>query len=104
MTLCPNERVSNASPGIPRFVQARMQDMRDFRDAKAMAHTLRAALAAKGMKITIGQSLELIAKAFGVTDWNALAAAIHREELAAHKDSPTPALPADEHTSAQFSA
>jgi hypothetical protein len=34
-----------------------MQDMRDFRDAKAMARTLRADLAAKGLKITIGQSL-----------------------------------------------
>ena len=48
--------------------------MRDFRDAKAMARTLRAALAAKGLKITISQSLELIAKAFGVADWNTLAA------------------------------
>ena len=42
--------------------------MRDFRDAKAMARTLRAALAAKGFKITISQSLELIAKAFGIAD------------------------------------
>jgi hypothetical protein len=32
--------------------------MRDFRDAKAMAGTLRAALATKGFKITISQSLE----------------------------------------------
>ena len=48
--------------------------MRDFRDAKAMAHTLRAALAAKGLKITNSQSLELIAEAFGVADWNTLAA------------------------------
>jgi Glyoxalase superfamily protein len=56
-----------------------MQDMRDFRDAKVMARTLRAALAAKGLKITIGQSLELIAEAFGVADWNTLAAAIHAE-------------------------
>jgi Glyoxalase superfamily protein/Clp amino terminal domain, pathogenicity island component len=53
-----------------------MQDMRDFRHAKAMARTLRAALAVKGLKITIGQSLELIAKVFGVADWNTLAAAI----------------------------
>jgi hypothetical protein len=50
--------------------------MRDFRDAKAMAQTARAALAAKGLKITISESLELIAKAFGVTDWNTLSAAI----------------------------
>jgi len=56
--------------------------MRDFRDAKAMAHSLRAALAAKGFKITISQSLELIAQAFGAADWNTLAAAIRRETRA----------------------
>jgi hypothetical protein len=65
--------------------------MRDFRDAKAMAHTLRAALAAKGFKITISQSLELIAEAFGVADWNTLAAAIRREALAPRENaSPRP--------------
>ena len=53
--------------------------MRDFRDAKAMARTLRAALAAKGFKITISQSLELIAEAFGVANWNTLAAVIRQE-------------------------
>jgi Glyoxalase superfamily protein len=62
--------------------------MRDFRDAKAMAHTLRAALAAQGLKITISQSLELIAQAFGVADWNTLAAAIRRETPAPSKDAP----------------
>ena len=56
--------------------------MRDFRDAKAMAHTLRAVLAAKGSKITISQSLELIAEAFGIADWNTLAAAIRGEVTA----------------------
>jgi Glyoxalase superfamily protein/Clp amino terminal domain, pathogenicity island component len=53
--------------------------MRDFRDAKAMARTLRVALAAKGLKITISQSLELIAEAFGVAEWNTLAAAIRAQ-------------------------
>ena len=38
--------------------------MRDFRDAKAMAQTIRAALAAKGHKISVGESMELIAQAF----------------------------------------
>jgi hypothetical protein len=33
---------------------------------------------AKGLKITLSQSLELIAKAFGVADWNTLAAAAGR--------------------------
>jgi hypothetical protein len=65
--------------------------MRDFRDAKAMAHTLRAALAAKGLKITISESLELIAQAFGVADWNTLAAAIRAEGPARREsDSPPP--------------
>jgi hypothetical protein len=50
--------------------------MRDFRDAKAMAHTLRGALAARGFKITVSQSLELIAETFGAANWNTLAAAI----------------------------
>jgi hypothetical protein len=56
-----------------------MQDMRDFRDAKAMARTLRDALAARGFKITTSQSLELIAQAFGAADWNTLAGAIRQE-------------------------
>jgi hypothetical protein len=59
--------------------------MRDFRDAKAMARTLRAALAAKGLKVTISQSLELVAEIFGVTDWNTLAAAIRRVEPASRE-------------------
>jgi Glyoxalase superfamily protein/Clp amino terminal domain, pathogenicity island component len=62
--------------------------MRDFRDAKSMAHTLRAALTAKGLKITISQSLEMIAEVFGVADWNTLSAAIHAEELASRASPP----------------
>jgi hypothetical protein len=41
--------------------------------------TLRAALATRGFKITISQSLELIAEAFGVADWNTLAAVIRQD-------------------------
>jgi hypothetical protein len=44
--------------------------MRDFRNAKAMAQTLRASLSNKGTNITVSQSLELVAEMFGVTDWN----------------------------------
>jgi hypothetical protein len=50
--------------------------MRDFRDAKAMARTLRSALAAKGLKISNSDSLELIAQAFGLRDWNTLSATL----------------------------
>jgi hypothetical protein len=63
--------------------------MRDFRDSKVMAQTVRVALAAKGHKVTIAESLELIAKAFGVADWNTLAAAI--KTAAADAEAPTPA-------------
>jgi hypothetical protein len=62
--------------------------MRDFRDAKVMAHTLRAALATKGLNITVSQSLELIAKAFGVADWNTLSAVIREETTGLHNNAP----------------
>jgi hypothetical protein len=70
--------------------------MRDFRDAKAMAHTLRASLAAKGLKITISQSLELIAEAFGAADWNTLTAAIRAEAVAPRKNASPPPSPTAE--------
>ena len=50
--------------------------MRDFRDAKAMAHSLRDALTANAIQTTHSLSLELIAKAFGYDNWNILSAKI----------------------------
>jgi ATP-dependent Lon protease len=50
--------------------------MRDFRDAKAMAQTLREALKAKSVSLTHSESLELVARLFGLPDWNFLAARI----------------------------
>ncbi len=50
--------------------------MRDFRDAKAMAHTLRDALKAKEIETTHSECLELIAKSFGYDNWNILSAKI----------------------------
>jgi len=67
--------------------------MRDFRDAKVMAHTLRAALATKGHKVTNSESLELIAQAFGVTDWNTLSAAIREEAAGPHSNAAAPQSP-----------
>jgi Glyoxalase superfamily protein/Clp amino terminal domain, pathogenicity island component len=63
-----------------------------------MARVLRDALTAKAIEITHAEALELIAKAFGVADWNALAAAIRREgstpreDASSHRSSrpPTP--------------
>ena len=67
--------------------------MRDFRDAKAMAHTLRAALATKGLHITVSQSLELIAQAFGVADWNTLSATIRGEAAGPRNNAHSPQFP-----------
>ena len=50
--------------------------MRDFRDAKIMAQTLREALTAKNVPITHSECLELVAKEFGLADWNTLSAKI----------------------------
>jgi hypothetical protein len=61
-----------------------------MRDAKAMARTLRAALAAKDLKVTVSQSLELIAEIFGEVDWNTLAAAIRAEATARRNDASPP--------------
>jgi hypothetical protein len=81
--------------------------MRDFRDAKAMAQTIRAALAAKGRKISISESLELVAKAFGAADWNTLSAAIRaaqndkpveRQPDPPPSPAPTPSRPIDQPT------
>ena len=47
--------------------------MRNFRHSKAMASTIRDELAIKGVELSRAESLELIAKAFGLTDWNTLA-------------------------------
>ena len=63
--------------------------MRDFRDAKAMAKTIRAALAAKGLKISISESLELTARALGAADWNTLAAAIRSDKSVEKPPTPT---------------
>ncbi|MHB8286102.1 MAG: LON peptidase substrate-binding domain-containing protein [Caulobacteraceae bacterium] len=50
--------------------------MRDFRDAKSMAQTLREELRAKQVSLGHGESLEIVSKMFGFLDWNVLSAAI----------------------------
>ncbi len=50
--------------------------MRDFRDAKAMAQTLRDSLNAKTVPISHSESLELVSRMFGVSDWNTLSAVL----------------------------
>jgi ClpX C4-type zinc finger/Glyoxalase superfamily protein len=62
--------------------------MRDFRDAKAMAHSLRDALKAKAVETTHSECLELVAKAFGFENWNILSAKINSEPRGELADPP----------------
>ena len=78
--------------------------MRDFRDAKAMAHTLRAALATKGLNITVSQSLELIAQAFGAADWNTLSASIGEQTAPPRNSAAAPPQPSATQSGPAFSA
>ena len=66
--------------------------MRDFRDAKAMAQTLREVLNARSVSLTHSESLELIAKILGCRDWNALASHIASSAVtsAQRAESPPP--------------
>lgn len=72
--------------------------MRDFRDAKTMAHALRDALLLKAVETTHSECLELIAKTFGYENWNILSAKI--EAARPH----APAAPALSPTAAQDEA
>ena len=83
--------------------------MRDFRDAKAMARDLRRALAAKGLKVSVAEALELVAKLLGARDWNTLAAAIGAAQkataapmLAEPPPEPKPANAPQRHGSIHF--
>ena len=69
--------------------------MRDYRDAETMAHAARAFLSDQGLKITSRQSLELIAKALGATDWNTLAAAIRVEATPPRSETVRPQAAVD---------
>ena len=51
--------------------------MRDFRDAKAMAQTLRDCLTAKAVPIGHSESLDMVSRILGVADWNTLSAMLN---------------------------
>jgi ATP-dependent Lon protease len=53
--------------------------MRDFRDSKAMAQSLRESLTTKAITISHSESLELVAKMLGVADWNTLSALLQAD-------------------------
>jgi ATP-dependent Lon protease len=53
--------------------------MRDFRDAKTMAQTLRESLTTKAVTISHSESLELVSRMLGVSDWNTLSALLQAD-------------------------
>jgi ATP-dependent Lon protease len=53
--------------------------MRDFRDAKTMAQTLRETLTTKSVTISHSESLELVSRMLGVSDWNTLSALLQAD-------------------------
>ena len=57
--------------------------MRTHRDAKAMAKAMREALAQTGVDIPHSQALEIVARQFGLANWNLLAAKLGDETPAA---------------------
>jgi ATP-dependent Lon protease len=92
-----NESATQA-PDIFAFAQAEDHVMRDFRDAKTIAQTLRDELSAKCISITHSESLELVSRLFGLRDWNVLSARIQAERKAVVAES-EPQQPVPEGTS-----
>ena len=58
--------------------------MRTHREAKAMAKTLRACLAERHLALSHGECLELVARQFGFSEWNVMAAML-QVEAGAHQ-------------------
>jgi len=54
-------------------------DMRTYQDAKTMAKSLRASLAARGTEASHSECLEIVAQQFGFAEWNILAAKLATE-------------------------
>jgi len=63
--------------------------MRDFRDAKTMAHSLRDALKSRTVETTYSECRELIATVFGYDNWNVLSAKIEAAARASAELSPS---------------
>jgi catechol 2,3-dioxygenase-like lactoylglutathione lyase family enzyme len=62
--------------------------MRDFRDAKRMAKSLRAAMADRQVPLSHSETLEIVARQFGCDDWNVLAAKIDGATPGTNEDKP----------------
>jgi uncharacterized protein len=92
----PERTSQQRKPLTIPFANAEDHTMRDFRDAKAMAHTLREALKSRSVSLTHSESLELVARTLGFHDWNVLAARIQAgQPMAAATAAASASMPAD---------
>lgn len=67
--------------------------MRTYKDAKAMAKFIRDSLAARSILLSHSECLEIVAKQFGFSDWNTLAAKVNVESgRLAHPEASQSAL------------
>ena len=74
--------------------------MRTYKDAKAMAKSLRDSLAARSVLLSHGECLEVVARQFGFADWNTLSAKL---DVAPDRlDAVSPQAPAREQPSCSF--
>jgi hypothetical protein len=83
--------------------------MRTYKDAKAMAKSLRDSLATRSVSLSHSECLEIVAQQFGFADWNTLAAKldVESEQLAGpdHSESAwQPPIPAVSVTSIEQAA
>jgi hypothetical protein len=85
----------SADAGTDRPVCRQWKDdvMRDFRDAKLMAKALRQDLASRDISLTHSETLEIVARQFGLDQWNILSARIDEagsgsRHRGAHPDIP----------------
>ncbi len=62
-------------------------------DAKSMAKSLRSELNARKIEITHSAALEIVARQFGLNDWNTLSAKIAPDKIAPDKIAPETAKP-----------
>ena len=82
LTVQPSgEGVGNAGADED-FAVTKETDMRDYRDSKAMAKAMREALAERDVTVTHSEALEIVARQFGLANWNIMAAKIDEDKAA----------------------
>lgn len=67
--------------------------MRSYLDAKAMAKAMRTSLAERGVDLQHSEALEIVAKQFGLDNWNMLSARIDAAEASAGPPRFAPPVP-----------